>query len=288
MSSLTVYDVQSEPLDKGKGKGRAQDPTERTPLLDRPSQSSNATLGDDTPARATSRRRLRARLTSVFLVSLSFCILGFAILALLAWSYAAQASKVSPDEILHNALVFRGPSRVDVLNITSGGGIWVNVSGSMGMDAGAVIGVNSDPSGDGLLQHVWKSLGRWGVRRLDRVSIHMSTINITSANDPSAILASVGVPPMEVSLTANPPPDKSWLTPVSIPVLILPTSNTSALIHFVRDAWRRGFLSIRADMDRALVHGGSLNENSWRDKLHGEISNIQTALRMTSEKLPSS
>ena len=69
---------------------------------------------------------------------------------------------VSSEELLDRAVTVKGPDRLDVLNITEGGGIWIKVEGRVGVDAGAVIGVNSE-DGDGIFRDIWKSIGtRWG------------------------------------------------------------------------------------------------------------------------------
>ncbi|KAJ7111482.1 hypothetical protein C8R44DRAFT_883276 [Mycena epipterygia] len=273
--------VQNAPPAVDKGKRRADDPTERTPLL----AGSSSTL-DDSPTPTVTRRRLLSKLTTVFLASLVISILVFVALAFLAWSYASRASHASPDDILNEGLVFEGPDRVDVLSVTWSSGLWVNVEARMGFDAGSIIGVNASPDGDGFLEDVWKAVGRWGVRRLDRVSVNMSTIYLTSQSDPSVILATIEPTPVVVPLTANPPSDSSWLTHISTPLLIRPTSNTSALIHFVREAWREGSAAVKADVGHVDVRGGALNESSWRNILHSELSNIRTALRIQIPPIP--
>ncbi|KAJ7716304.1 hypothetical protein B0H16DRAFT_1898438 [Mycena metata] len=274
--------VEDAPQRVDKGKRRAQeDPTERTPLIASPSSS----LLDDPPP-TFARRRLLSKLTTVFLASLVISVLVCVGLALLAWSYASRASHISPDDILNDGLVFEGPDRVDVLNITWSGDLWVNVEGRMGFDAGSVIGVNAAPDGDGILQDIWKSIGRWGVRRLDRVSVNMSTIYLTSQSDPSVILATIEPSPVVVPLTANPPSDSTWLTHISTPLLIRPTTNTSALIHFVREAWREGSAAVKADVGSVDVRGGALREKSWRNMLHSQLSDVRTALRIQIPPIP--
>lgn len=268
-----------QPVDKGKRRA-AEDPTERTPLL----ASSSSTLDDDPPPTVV-RRRLRSKLTAVFLGTLVVSVLGCVAAALLAWSYASRASHISADDILDQGLVFEGPDRVDVLNITWSGGLWVNVEARVGFDAGSVIGVNSSPDGDGLLKDLWKSIGRWGVRSLDRVSVNMSTIYLTSES--GVVLATIEPTPVVVPLTANPPSDSTWLTHISTPLLIRPTHNASALIHFVREAWRDGSAAVRADVGSVEVRGGALGEDSWRSILHNVLSNVRTALRIQSKFLPS-
>ncbi|KAF7366892.1 hypothetical protein MSAN_00947900 [Mycena sanguinolenta] len=276
----TEHDEDVSPQTVDKGKRRAEDPTERTPLLG--SGSSSSTLDDPPPNLA--RRRLFSKLITVFLSTLVISILICVALALLAWSYASPASHVSPDDILKEGLVFEGPDRVDVLNISWSGGLWVNVEARVGFDAGSVIGVNSSPDdGDGLFKDIWKSIGRWGIRRLDRVSVNMSTISLTAG---SVVLATVEPTPVEVPLTADPPSDSTWLTHISTPLLIRPTSNISALAHFVREAWRDGSAAVRADVGSVEVRGGALGEESWRSIIHSALSNVQTALRIKIPPIP--
>lgn len=274
--------INEQPKSVDKGKGRAHDPSERTPLLSHPSQS--YTVPDEPPTPVIARRRLLSKLTFVFLVSLLLCIVAFVVLALLAWSYASRASNVSPDDILNNALVFRGPDRINVLNITSTGEIWVNLEARVGVDAGSILDVDSDPDEDASLSRdIWKSIGRWGVRKLDRVSVSMSTVNLTLAYDPSTILASVDIAPVEVALTADLPSDVSWLSRISVPLLIRPTSNSSVLLHFVREAWRTGSAAIETEVGSVVVRGGGLKQNSWRSVFHGQLSNVRAGIRLNSK-----
>ncbi|KAF9075361.1 hypothetical protein BDP27DRAFT_1315942 [Rhodocollybia butyracea] len=118
----------------GKGKGRAQDFTERTPLLASGSSTSIPHAEGSTPPPL---RRLGYRLFRVFLITLLICICALAVLILVAWKFSSRASDMSPQDILDKALVVQGPDRVDV----SLG----NVQGRIGLDAGAIVGVDSDP-----------------------------------------------------------------------------------------------------------------------------------------------
>ncbi|KAJ7243606.1 hypothetical protein B0H12DRAFT_1221126 [Mycena haematopus] len=270
MNSTPAEDV-PPPIDKGKR--RAEDPTERTPLL-----ASSSTLDPDPPPNLA-RRRLLSKLTAIFLGTLLLSTLA---LALLAWSYASRASHVSADDILTSGLVFEGPDRVDVRNVTSSGALWVSVEARVGLDAGAVLGVN--PGDDGLLSGVWKGIGRWGVRRLDRVSVTMSAITLTSAA--GDVLATIEPAPLVVPLSAGPPPDASWLTRIETTVLIRPTANASALVHFVREAWAEGSVAVRADVGSVEVRGGALGEAGWRGVVHSVLSDVRTALRIEIPPIP--
>ncbi|KAL0576274.1 hypothetical protein V5O48_005718 [Marasmius crinis-equi] len=267
-----------------KGKGRAPDPTERTPLLAQ-SSSSSATEEDPSSTPVNSRSTLLSILLRVFLGSLLLCIIAFVVAALLTWSYVSRTSGLSPDDILHEAVVFEGPRRVNILNATWSDGLWVEVEGRVGVDAGSVIGVNRG-DGDGFFEGVWKSFGRWGIKELHEVSAKTSTIYIRSQQDPSVVLASLDIPPLEVPLTSNPPVDHSWLTPISTPVLIHPTQNTTALVQFAREAWKSGAVNVRADVANVDVQGGSLDSGSWRNLLHRAFSDVRSSVRLKIPPLP--
>lgn len=209
-------------------------------------------------------------------------IIVFIVVALLAYSYAARAKLVSPDDLLDHAVVVKGPDRLDVLNVTEDGGIWVNVGGRVGVDAGAVIGVNAEED-DGFFRIIWKSLGRWGIQRLDRITIKLTTLHIFSDHEPSTVLMSLDASPTDLPLTTEAPSDFSWLTKISIPIFIAPIHNTSALVRFVRHSWRDGTVAVQAHVDRVVVQGGSLNDNSWRKTFKQQRSEVRTAIRMKSE-----
>ncbi|KAF8237573.1 hypothetical protein L208DRAFT_1388954 [Tricholoma matsutake] len=282
---MTSHSADSqEPLDKGKR--RAKDPTERTPLLF--NGTSQASYYDERTAVAqeVSTRRLRSWLTVVFLTSLALCILLFVAAALLAWTYASKISTSSPEDIVQNALVSHGPESVDIINVTSTGEIWVKVEARLGVDAGSVIGVNSDTHQDGFLRRTWKSLGRWGVGRLEQVTVSLSAIDIVSGVEPSIILTSIEAQLITLPLTTNPPSDGSWLTPVSTILLVQPTNDTGVLLRFMRKSWRQGSLDLRVDVGRASIRGGSLEESSWRSKLHKELFNVRTLVRVEIPSLP--
>jgi len=274
-----------DPLERvDKGKARAQEPTERTPLLGGTSQPPLVLDSDDEEHHTSISRRLRARLTAVFLVTLSFCIIALVLFALLAWTYAARASRLTPEDIIKNDLVYQGPNRLDVLNISLDGGVWVRVEGRLGVDAGAAIGVNSDAE-DGIWTDLWKMFGRHGVRALGKVSVNMSTVMITPQYDTSIVLLTVQIPPLEVPLTVDPPRDFSWLTTVSTTVFLQPTTNTTLLLRFLKDSWQHGSFNVRADVGNATIRGGGLREETWRSNFHSRLSNIQTYIRMKSVSL---
>jgi len=209
------------------------------------------------------------------------CIAAVLFLLFVAYRYAAKTSSVSNDDILRKGLVLSGPDRINLLNITKDGGLWVKVDGRVGFDAGAIVGVTSDDT-DSLWLHIWKSLGRLGIRTLSDVSVNMSSVEITTQDDPPAFLASINLPLLQIPLTADPPSDHSWLTAMSMPVFIRPTQNTTAWLALARESWHRGYLSAQMSVSRVVVHGGPLQSDGWRHLLALERTGIAAALRLKS------
>ena len=272
------------PLDKGKARQSNaytdQEPTETSPLL----ASRSHVLDDDNleTASQSNHGSLLSTLTTVFLTTLSISVLLVLLLLFLAYSYAAKASQLSDDAILNNGLVFRGPDAIDVLNVSMRGDVWLRLDGRVGFDAGAIMGVKPDDN-DNLWVDTWKAIGRWGIRNLDVVSLTLSSINISPQYDPSLQLASIEVPPFQIPLTAMPPGDTSWLTPMSIPVHIHPSHNVTAWLHYARESWRSGYAVAQVTVSRADIQGGGLQRSSWRNALKIDRSNVTIGLNMKSK-----
>jgi len=279
-------DQTPHPIDKGKARAtnthNNQEPTETSPLL--ASRSYIIHPDDDNleSAGQSNRGSLLSTLTTVFLIALSISVLLALLLLSLAYSYAAKASQLSDNDILNNGLVIRGPDAIDVLNVSHHGDVWLRLDGSVGFDAGAVIGVNPGYD-DAFWLNAWKAIGRWGIRSLDTVSLTLSSINITSKSDPTLHLASIEVPPFQIPLTANPPNDISWLTPVSLPVHIYPSHNVSAWIKFARESWRNGYAVAQVTVARAGIQGGAPRRSTWRSILTAVRTNVTVGLHMKSK-----
>lgn len=280
MSSGDTCSDAEHHLDKGKARAAPLECTEETPLL---ASASASYAADPTfPLQSHPRRRdaLLSRLLSIFLFSLSLCIIAFSLVALIVYSYASRSTSLSPQELVQRALVFQGPDRLDVLNITSNGDIWVRIDGKVGLDAGAALGVNTE-DGDSILGDLWKSIGRWSVHRLERISMNTTVIHISSTD--GDILANVSVPTLELPLSANPPPDDTWLTSVSIPVLLQPTKDTWKLLSFARTCWRDGTVTVSASVAEVVVGGGGITETGWRKLVRIIRSDISSIIRIKSE-----
>ena len=265
-----------------KGKSRAQEPTENTPLLASSSHSDSLT---ETPSTAVhSNRRLRSKLFRVFLFSLSFTVFLFVTITLLAWSYAARVSSIPAEELVSKAVVFRYPSHIDVLRADQGI-LWLQVQGKLGVDAGSILGVRRSHECDGFFTNIWKALGRWGIRSVGKVTVSlgpMTPIHVTPEYDLSSVLASVYIADLDVPLSADPPSDKSWLSDITINLAVAPTSNTSAILQFMEHSWSRGQIDVRTNLDAVSLRGGGLYQRDWRNMLHMTMTKLQVPFRFKS------
>ncbi|KAF7762077.1 hypothetical protein Agabi119p4_8670 [Agaricus bisporus var. burnettii] len=270
-----------------KGKRRAEEATERTPLLQNGASTSETLLDPTIPP--SNRRRMRTILTTVFLVSLSLSILVAVLVAILAWSYAAKASNMSPEKVINDDVVLSGPFDINVLNTTDDGGLWLKFSGRIGFDAGDALGVNYpifEEEHEGMFKRVWKAIGRWGIETLDKVVVDADTIIISPEHESSLVLLEVKIAPIEIPLTADPPRwSNEWLTPIVAEVYVKPTKNTQSLSKFVIESWRKGTVDVGASAGQISIRGGG-KEASWRSKFRGTMKNVQTILRLNIPALP--
>ncbi|KAI0819367.1 hypothetical protein BC628DRAFT_1476289 [Trametes gibbosa] len=268
-------------IDKGKSRAQDAESTEHTPLLASTS-TSHSSSRDTSIEHPQAPRRLYSRLLSVFLISLSVCVLVLVLVAIIAYSYGSHASQMPPEELLQRALVVQGPDRVEVISASRTEGVLLLVSGRVGLDVGNVIKVKRNAE-DSYFEALWKSLGRWGIRRLDRITTTLSSIQVSPTVHPGDVLATITPAPFELPLTADPPAkDLSWLTPVKIPVRIQPTEDVPALLRFVRESWQLGYVSVQATVAQATVHGGGLQGAGWRSLFAVSHTNIHPVINLKS------
>lgn len=272
MASNDVDVERSSSRRKGKARAVVDDLSETTPLL-----GSSSTYLDEPNTPTSSRARLYHLLGSVFLSTLSICIIVLIFLAFLAYSYKSRISIISPEDVLSKALVIRGPSRLDVLNVTDGQ-IWLRVDGEIGVDAGELVGVNQEEE-DGYFRQIWKWWGRWGVHRLESVTVDMTVINISSQGH---ALGTLQIPRINLPLTVDPSSDYLWLTPMSLPVALRPSLNSTSLSQLLKDSWRNGAFELEVFVGEVSVHGGRDQELGWKRIVETTMRNIVTSIRLKS------
>ena len=260
-----------------KGKRRATEATERTPLLVS-SSTAPYNLTEEAGHPPESRRSLRRKLKTVFFTSFVVCLAGFIFLGLSAWSYVSKVSGLDPNDLIHQAMVFSGPDSVDVVDV-SRAGIRLNVKGKIGINAGKAIDVGNETA-DNIMDNLWKTVGRWSVRTLDRVTVNMTTIRITPDYNPAETLLYFDIPPVELPLTVDPPDDSTWLTPMTSSVWMRPTSNKTVLLGFLKESWRKGRISVHAHVEEASIRGGALAESDWRSIFNRKLLDVRTIMNM--------
>jgi len=213
-SGVLATDIDQQHSNKGKARATTPEFNEHTPLLIGSTSTLSSSSHDEEGITPQHEETLLSKLLSVFLVSLSFCVLAFIFIALIAYSYSSRTSDISP-EVVQRALVLEGPDRLDVVHVTESGDIWLRLDGRFGLDAGEVLGVKPDPE-DSFLRDAWKSIGRWGIGRMGSVTVKLSIISISSSKDNLDFLANVTLPQLLVPLTVNPPPkpDVTFSPPV--------------------------------------------------------------------------
>ncbi|KAJ7597196.1 hypothetical protein C8J56DRAFT_311296 [Mycena floridula] len=244
-----------------RAKGKQRDVSETTPLLG--SSSSTIRPEAEQPDPNTIQR---SRLLLIFLCFLAVCILSACCFALLAWSYASQVADASPDAVLHEAVIIQPPYRLDVLNITEAAGIWIRIGGKAALDAATVVRVREGDD-DGFFCSLWKAIGRWGVRRIEKVSVNPSTIHVSTEHN---WLADLKVEPFELPLTGQP-------QDISTSVLLNPTSNSSLLLEFIRHSWKFGVASMVSNIEEINI------SRLW---FHKTLPDITAGINVTIPPLP--
>jgi len=275
----------SAPIDKGKQRAATPEPSERTPLL--PSSSSHIIHQSRphlSPPEQHPHQNLVRRLLIVFLATLVACVIVLVLILLFALSYSSRVSNLTAQDILDRGLFIEGPDRIDVLNATKEGGVWVRVDGRVGLDMGRVLRIRPD-DGDLIWTELWKGIGRWGVRKVGMISVQLSQITVTSRSEPSLSLASLTTPAVEIPLSPDPPSSVEWLTPVSIPVNVHPSNRSEELVRFANESWMSGIIQVSTTIPSIRVTGGKMHENTWKGSLGTERSNVSIAVRTRSKPL---
>jgi len=272
------------PIDKGKQRAATPEPSERTPLLPSSSHTIRESHPHPSPQEQPPHQNLVRRLLIVFLTTLVACVVVLALILVFAFSYFSRVSSLTTQNILDRGLYVEGPERIDVLNVTKEDGVWVRVDGRVGLDMGTILRIGPDDE-DLIWTELWKGIGRWGIRKVERITVELSPITVTSHSEPLTSLAVVTAPAIELPLSPDPPSSLEWLTPVSIPIHIRPTNHTEDLVHFAKECWMSGIIQVFAAIPSIHVMGGKVRETGWRSTFGTRRSNVSIAMRTRSEPL---
>ena len=213
------------------------------------------------------------------LATLTLCFIAIITLILLAgFSYAEPATHTAPQALIQQAVVFRGPSHVDITNVTSDS-LLLNVEGAIGINADVLLGLNQQQGGR--LSRPRTAFGRWLVRRLGSVTVSLSTISIYAPYSrtihavPSTPLFEIQPPTFSLPLTVNPPDDDTWLSPLSLSILVHPAQSNNALLSYAEDAlkMRRALVTIEIKSVRVFGQG------SWRSLFSVQRNDLRTVVK---------
>jgi hypothetical protein len=262
-----------------KGKQRAVEPTEHTPLLS--SSTTGENYSDDESLRPSGPPTILARLAFVFLVSSVICIVIFFIFALIVWLYASHTTTQMKN--IGDAMVVAGPFSVQLLN-TSSGHPRLQLNAKAGLDVANALDLESSQD-DRLSEKFRKSLMRWGVRKLHTVSVTLDAIHIQPKNaHPVDNLLVISIPPLTLPVAAEPSSDRGWLSNISIPLEIQPSWNMSLYEDFLKQAWELGTLGMNTEICEINVIGGSLHGNTWRKFVRMHVSNFRESISLRCER----
>jgi hypothetical protein len=288
-------------LDKGKGV----DPNERTPLLiSEPSSSRSVSAGPSSAVASSSvgsirvepseiesnsgAERRHGNLINILIVLCSLLFGACLFLGLLLASYI-PSSKERDD--LQDAVVFHGPTGVQVLNITSSG-LWLEVEGYMGIDIDKILGVNQDDVCEGQRgagAQWWESartaFGRSLVHALGPIEVSSlqglevwSTAGIHSALLSATIPVVIPIPmttqvnniSFDQTVWSMPP----WLTAIRIPVHVRPEASPKNILSLAKKAWAEGSIDIELRVGSIRIK--AVEDRGWR----GYISRTERDIRV--------
>ncbi|EJD49684.1 hypothetical protein AURDEDRAFT_182815 [Auricularia subglabra TFB-10046 SS5] len=272
-------------MSNNKGKGRA---TERTPLL-------------GSPASSSSRRPIRALPSAgefATLLSLVFIVLLF-----VALITRPVAPSPSPEQLFDRSVHFRGPYSIDVINVTDPlttpdhvGGIWLRVDGDLFVDSDLVLRQMAS-TGVRWWANLRLGLGRWLVRTVHNATLDLGTLDIHDphAEQGSPPLVRVRLPKFIVPLEPNETYAGAPFSPFSLPVLISPTRDVSALARFAADSWNASAIVAKVKTKRASVYGGDMTPGpilgsvftwGWKGLLSVTVEKFKKTVRVPIPTIP--
>lgn len=276
-----------------KGKSRASETDERTPLLANEAgvvegESSNVSTAAHRHSSDGNANPWNRRILVGAIVLLSTFFAGALVFAIGAgYHYASWVAHVNPEQLVKQGVVLKGPSNVEVVTVAEDY-VELKVEGAVGIDADWIMGLERE--GGGLFGGARKSFGRWLVKRVDQVTVSLGHVELYAPYSrsqhkiPTDPLVSLRASPVTIPLTTRrgdfDASDDSWLTPVSVPVFLSPNKNGSFIGEYVEDAMKVRRLLVTARADWLKVDAGDAR-HWWKPWSLFEVkkTNIERVLR---------
>ncbi|WVQ85532.1 hypothetical protein IAT38_007698 [Cryptococcus sp. DSM 104549] len=275
-------------MPRDKGKGKAVDQGERTPLLASSSRTSSRPPPDSGEALATPRPpRTRTALLALSTILLSLFLSFLLFLALLFSSFKPSPSELNT--LPSTAFEYTVPSHVSVLNITDSG-VLLNITLRCGIDADRALGVQGwyaeEDQRDAIARGErgggaawWEGLRRWTAHRMvrslprqemlvdipDAIYIfphHFTSPPLLTLSFPEPLLL-----PLVTGVAPSHPahPDRSWLRPLTFVALARPIASTGEIWEFIRRGWAEGNVRVVVGANRVEVGLGG-GQGTWWGK----------------------
>ncbi|KZW02787.1 hypothetical protein EXIGLDRAFT_759502 [Exidia glandulosa HHB12029] len=291
-------------MSNNKGKGRA---TERTPLLGSPSPSSSSSR----PHRARvapngefvgvpRRERICSHILTGCLALLSLLLIVLLFVTLIA---RPSAPSPSPEKLFDKSVHFRGPYRIDVINITDPlttpdhvGGIWLRVDGDIFVDSDYILRQMA-ATGVTWWANLRLGVGRWLVRTIHNATVDLGTLDVVGPHAEAGAppLVRVRLPKFNVPLEPNMTYEGAPYSPFSLPVLISPTRDVTALAQFAADSWNASAIIAKVKTKRASVYGGDLTPGpflggiftwGWKGLLGVSVDKFKKSINVPIPNIP--
>jgi len=293
-------------------KGKGVDPNERTPLLTSgPSSSRSVSAGPSTASASSSvgltrtesseietiqgGERRHGNLINILIVVCSLLFGACLFLGLLLTSYIPSPKE---RDNLQDAVVFHGPTDVQILNFTSSG-LWLEVEGYMGIDVDKILGVNQIDLYEGQRgggawwwERARTAFGRSLVHALGPVEVSsLEGLEIWSTAGIHSALLSASIPvviPIPMATQVNnmsfdqavwsiPP----WLTAIRIPVHVRPEASPRNILSLAKKAWAEGSVDIELRVGSVIIK--AVEDKGWRGYMSRTERDIRVPVTINSK-----
>lgn len=257
--------MSSPTVDKGKQRAPAADET--TPLLGQEGSGSHSYSASSSLVPEPEAYDWNRPILTVALLSLAvFFFTAFVFFITSGYHYASWVAHISPEELVQRGVVIKPPSNVEVLQVTNDA-VVIQVDVAAGIDADWVLGLEQVQDSD-LLGSARRWFGRWIAERVEEVTVTAADVRIYAPYSrmhhrvPTEPFITLKAAPVTVPLTTRRRSeyginDESWLTQLSLPIVIQPHHNGTVLMEYVQDALAMHRILVRVEADWAKVQGGS-------------------------------
>lgn len=237
-------------LTKGKGKARADPPSETSPLLAEPSGSGPRSEQAESPRPS----RLRSILLTAGIVFFSLILSALLFIILLAASYRPAPSQL--ESLPRTAFKYAPPDSISVLKLDDDG-ILLNVSLRCGIDVDRALGIRPDDTDREQGAAWWEALRRWTAYRVlphlpSTVNVKLPAPLIASLHSNASISLRV-LDNMPIPMISGADSADGWMKPISFLVLSKPETASVEWWDLAKRIWADGYASVSVSVPSAIA-----------------------------------